>query len=56
MKLLNTPSIHLFAIELYANSKQNLRDYFGFTHPGKTKYRLFLNPDSTVIQLYLSHF
>lgn len=49
MKLLNTPSINLFAIELYANSKRNLTDYFGITHPGKTEYRLYLNPDSSVI-------
>jgi hypothetical protein len=49
MKLLKNYGLSPFAIELYANQKKDLTDYFGKTHKGLTKYQLFLNPDSSVI-------
>lgn len=49
MKILNTAAIKPFAIEIYSNSKHNLKDSFWDMHPGLTKYKLFFNPDSSVI-------
>ena len=49
MKLLKNYGLSPFAIELYANQKKDLTDYFGIMHKGLTKYQLFLNPDSSVI-------
>ena len=51
MKLLKDYGLSPFAIELYANQKEDLTDYFGITHKGLTQYQLFLNPDSSVIML-----
>ena len=48
MKLLNNSAISPFAIEIYANSKHNIKDSLGDMHPGLTKYKLFFNPDSSV--------
>lgn len=48
MKILNTAALNPFAIEIYSNSKHNLKDAFGDTHSGLTKYKLFFNPDSSL--------
>lgn len=49
MKLLKNYEHSPFAIELYENQKKDLTDFFGIYHKGLTKYKVCLNPDSSVI-------